>query len=101
MEDQDLPYVLEIEKLSFPNPWHEVTFKGEIQNRRISFPFVVVHRPENKVIGYIIFWQINEQVQINNIAVHPDFRRMGVAESVLLHILDNELWELVLPNNAA
>jgi len=89
MEDQDLPYVLEIEKLSFPNPWHEVTFKGEIQNRRISFPFVVVHRPENKVIGYIIFWQINEQVQINNIAVHPDFRRMGVAESVLLYILDN------------
>lgn len=89
MEEKDLPYVLEIESLSFPNPWHELTFKGEIHNRRISFPFVIVHKSENRVIGYIIFWQVNEQVQINNIAVHPDFRRMGVAESVLLEVLEH------------
>lgn len=96
MEDGDLSCVLEIENLSFPNPWHEMTFKGEIRNRRISFPFVVVHKSENRIIGYIIFWQVNEQVQINNIAVHPDFRRMGVAESVLLQILDHVRKEGVL-----
>ena len=88
MEEEDLPYVLEIENLSFPNPWHEVTFKGEINNRRISFPFVIVHRSQNKIIGYIIFWHIKEQVQINTIAVHPDFRRMGIGEFVLLQVLD-------------
>jgi len=88
MEEEDLPYVLEIENLSFPNPWHEVTFKGEINNSKISFPFVIVHKYQNKIIGYIIFWHIKEQVQINTIAVHPDFRRMGIGESVLLQVLD-------------
>lgn len=88
MKERDLPSVMEIEHLSFSNPWHEVTFKGEIQNRRISYPFVIVYRPQNKVIGYIIYWLIQDQAQINTLAVHPDFRRWGIAESVMRHVLD-------------
>ena len=87
MKEEDLPYVLEIENLSFPNPWHEMTFKGEIHNEPISSAFVIFHRLQKKVIGYIIFWHIKEQVQISNIAIHPDFRRMGIAEAVLKQVL--------------
>ena len=88
MKEKDLSYILEIENLSFPNPWHEMTFKGEIYNQPISSPFVIVHKLQKKVIGYIIFWRIKEQVQINNIAIHPNFRRLGVAETVLKQILN-------------
>ena len=88
MEEGDIPFVYEIEKLSFPNPWHESTFKGEIQNRHISFPYVIVHSQEKKVIGYIIFWQVKDEVQINNIAIHPDFRRKGIGEAVMRKVLD-------------
>jgi ribosomal-protein-alanine N-acetyltransferase len=92
MEERDLPSVLEIEKVSFPNPWHESTFKGEIQHRPISYPLVVVHMTLNKVIGYVIFWVIGEEVQINNIAVHPDFRRLGIGEQVLLQVIEQVKW---------
>jgi len=95
MEEGDIPFVYEIEKLSFPNPWHESTFKGEIQNRHISFPYVIVHSQEKKVIGYIIFWQVKDEVQINNIAIHPDFRRKGLGEAVMRKVL-----ELVRRENA-
>ncbi len=95
MEEGDIPFVYEIEKLSFPNPWHESTFRGEIQNRHISFPYVIVHSQEKKVIGYIIFWQVKDEVQINNIAIHPDFRRKGLGEAVMRKVL-----ELVRRENA-
>jgi [ribosomal protein S18]-alanine N-acetyltransferase len=87
MEERDLAAVLEIEHLSFPNPWHESTFRGEMQHRPISFPLVVVHKTLGQVIGYVIFWIIGEDVQINNIAVHPDFRGMGIGGRVLRHVI--------------
>lgn len=88
MEAKDLRSILEIEELSFPHPWHETTFRGEMQHRPISFPLVIVHSTLNRVIGYVIFWVIGEDVQINNIAVHPDFRGMGIGEHVLRHVID-------------
>ncbi len=87
MKEGDLSYILEIENVSFPNPWREMTFRGEIYNQPISFPFVIVYKPHKKVIGYIVFWQIKERMQINNIAIHPDYRRMGIAEAVLQQVL--------------
>ena len=92
MEEKDLPSVMAIEKVSFPNPWHESTFRGEIQNVTISFPLVAVHTTLNKVIGYIVFWLIGEEVQINNIAVHADFRRLGIGEQVLRQVIEQVRW---------
>lgn len=87
MEERDLPFVLKIEVLSFSHPWQESAFKGEINNRGISFPFVVVHREQGKIIGYIIFWLMGEEAQISNFAIQSDFRRLGVGEQVLIRIL--------------
>ena len=47
----------------------------------------MVHKAEKRVIGYVIYWKIMEEVHINNIAVHPDFRRKGIARYVLREIL--------------
>jgi ribosomal-protein-alanine N-acetyltransferase len=89
MDQGDIPSVLAIERVSFPSPWQESTFRGEIQHRPISFPLVVVHSTLNRVIGYIIYWQIGEEVQINNIAVHPEFRRQGIGEQVLRQVIED------------
>lgn len=88
MEVRDLPSVLEIERASFSNPWHESTFRGEIYHQSVSFPFVVVHATLNKVIGYVIFWQLGEDAQVNNIAIHPDFRHLGIGETVLRQVIE-------------
>lgn len=88
MKEDDLPAVRTIEALSFSNPWSDSTFLGEIQNTPVSFPLVVVRKPADKVIGYIIYWHIREDVQVNNIAVHPDFRGKGIAEALMRHVIE-------------
>jgi len=85
--DGDIPAVLVIEGLSFSNPWSDATFRGEVQNEGISFPVVIVHEPDQKVVGYLIYWQIRDEVQITNLALHPDFRGRGIGESVLRVVL--------------
>jgi len=69
MRPEDLPEVLTIEKLCFSNPWSQDVFLGEIQNKTISFPLVIIHLEDRKVIGYIIFWLIGDEAQINNVAI--------------------------------
>ncbi|MEN6561834.1 MAG: ribosomal protein S18-alanine N-acetyltransferase [Acidobacteriota bacterium] len=87
MRESDLAAVRAIETLSFSNPWSENTFLGEIQNTSVSFPLVVVKRPAGTVVGYIIYWQIRDDVQVNNLAVHPDCRGLGLGEAMLRHAI--------------
>ena len=88
MTRRDVPEVLGIERRSFPNPWPPSTFEGEIQNIGLSFPIVAVDEETGAIAGYVIYWVIRDEVQINNIAVHPDFRRRRIAEDMLRGILD-------------
>lgn len=87
MKDADLPAVHEIEARSFSNPWSDATFRGEIQNKGISFPMVIVRPADGGVAGYIIYWHIRDEVQINNFAVHPDFRWKGIGEAAMRLVL--------------
>jgi ribosomal-protein-alanine N-acetyltransferase len=86
MTRRDLPEVLGIERRSFSNPWPPSTFEGEIQNEGLSFPIVVVEEGTGRIAGYVIYWIIRDEAQINNIAVHPDFRRRRVGEEMLREI---------------
>ncbi|MFC2165590.1 ribosomal protein S18-alanine N-acetyltransferase [Acidobacteriota bacterium] len=96
MDEKDLPDVIAIENLSFPNPWRRSTFIGEIANRGMSFPFMIVHQLTGKNLGYIIYWKFNEEVQISNFAVHPDYRGYGLGKAVLRRLLDELIKEGVL-----
>jgi ribosomal-protein-alanine N-acetyltransferase len=88
MTPADLDEVMAIERLSFTHPWHATTFQGEMQNDGISFPEVAVDLAEKRIAGYIMVWKIRDDVQINNVAVHPDFRRTGIGEGMIRHVLD-------------
>lgn len=83
MREADLAAVRAIEAMSFSNPWSEDTFRGEIQNTPVSSPLVVVRRPGDEVVGYLIYWQIRDDVQVNNIAVHPECRGRGLGEAMM------------------
>lgn len=90
MRPEDIPAVKAIEDVSFPNPWPASTFLGEIQNRPVSHPYVAVRGGEEgeRLVGYVVFWLIRDEVQINNIAVRPDARGQGLGEALLRRTLD-------------
>jgi ribosomal-protein-alanine N-acetyltransferase len=89
MRAADLAEVLAIECACFPNPWPENTFRGEIQNEGLSHPLVAVEPETGAIIGYVIYWLVQDEVQINNVAVHPGFRRRHVGETMMNRILED------------
>ncbi len=89
MRAADLAEVMAIERECFPNPWPENTFRGEIQNEGLSHPMVAVEPASGAIVGYVVYWLVRDEVQINNVAVHPAFRRRHIGEAMMNRILDD------------
>jgi ribosomal-protein-alanine N-acetyltransferase len=93
MNEADIPSVLEIDQLSFPIPWSERTYKYELDNNRAS-TLRVAEVNENgvqRIIGYIGYWFIIDEAHISTIAVHPDFRRLGVGDLLFRAALNSAI----------
>ena len=82
---KNLPEVLAIETVSFPEPWSQFLFLKEMDQPSSYF---MVFRLGPELIGYGGFWLIADEVHITNIAVHPLYRRQGYGSMILQHLLD-------------
>ena len=87
MRENDIPAVLEIEHVSFSTRWSRQSFLNELYNK---YSFLKVSLFEGNIIGYICADYLHHKARILNLAVHPDFRRRGVA-TILLNDIKNEL----------
>jgi len=76
----DLDEIVAIENVSFPSPWSRRIFEREIEATN-SYKRVI--RFSGSVVAYIVTWTIYDEVHILNIAVHPDFRKIGLGEMLL------------------
>jgi [ribosomal protein S18]-alanine N-acetyltransferase len=85
----DIPSMLAIERLSFSTPWSGSAFLSEIGK---PYSFQKVALAEDKIVGYICVNHILDEAHIMNLAVHPGFRRRGIA-AILLKKAVNELKE--------
>lgn len=83
--ESDIPFIVEIENLSFSTPWSEASFYGEIHKPKAISKVAVTE--EEKIAGYIIVNQILDEAHILNLAVHPGARRSGTASALLENIL--------------
>lgn len=84
LEKKDLKYVMDIEEASFQDPWNEVMFYNELENRKTSIFYVVLL--DGRLVGYVGMWIIQDEGHILNLAVHPDYRRQGIG-SILLETI--------------
>ena len=80
MTEEHLPEVLYISELSFPIPWSKVSFHKELQN---VFAKYLVVLSDNKVLAFGGMWIIIDEAHITNIAVHPDYRGLGLGDRIM------------------
>jgi ribosomal-protein-alanine N-acetyltransferase len=104
MELDDIPQVMAIDEASFPLPWSASSYRHELTDNRAAY-FLVALAPASQraprwydrfwpwrtaparvVIGYVGCWLIVDEVHISTIAVHPQWRRRGVGEQMLLAV---------------
>jgi ribosomal-protein-alanine N-acetyltransferase len=85
--DEDLDGVLDVERESFTNPWTREMYSWELQNRAVCHIYVV--RTDGcRVAGFCAFWLVFDEIHINNLAMRPDFRGLGMGTALLTHVMD-------------
>jgi ribosomal-protein-alanine N-acetyltransferase len=84
--DSDLDGVLAVEAESFTNPWTREMYAWELQNRSVCHIYLV-RTSDCPVAGFCAFWLVFDEIHINNVAILPQFRGMGIGTTLLQHVL--------------
>ena len=82
---EDIPAVVELDKISFSLPWPERSFRFEVNDNPVSRCWVA--DVDGRVIGMVVGWMLVDEIHIATIATHPDFRRQGIGRKLLSHTL--------------
>ena len=83
MNATHVPQIAELEKLCFSDPWSEKSIETEL-SCRLSVWLVALEGEQ--VVGYVGSQTVIDESDMMNIAVHPDFRRRGIAEALVAEL---------------
>lgn len=81
----DIEQVVAIDRVSFSLPWPERSFRFELTDNPSSRCWVA--DVDGRIAGVIVAWLLVDEVHIATLATHPEFRRQGIAQALLLHVL--------------
>ena len=80
MNASHVAQIAELEKICFSDPWSERSIASELENK---LAFWLVALEGDMVVGYIGSQTVMDETDMMNVAVHPDYRRRGVAEALV------------------
>jgi len=83
LTDNELTDIVAIESKSFSLPKSEAVFRHDEHK-------YLVAKDNDKVLGYIGIEDIAGEKHIINVAVHPDFRKKGIAKKLVEKILNDK-----------
>lgn len=90
MQTADLDQVLAIEQSSFSTPWPISAYRYELNENKHSTLWVAEVESmsgKNQVVGMTVLWLILDEAHIATLAVHSDYRRLGIARCLLITAL--------------
>lgn len=82
----DLPAVQEIERLSFSSPWPAYALEQELTANRLAR--YVVARAGDTIVAFAGVWLMVDDAHITTFSVHPEWRRRGVGQQLLMGVAD-------------
>jgi ribosomal-protein-alanine N-acetyltransferase len=83
----DLEGVLEVEDMSFTNPWTREMYLAELDNPTRCH-VLVVRSHDQPVVGFCSFWLVVDEIHVNNLAIRPGYRRQGAGALLVRALLD-------------
>ena len=85
MNDNHVAQIAQLEKLCFSDPWSESSISSELKN---ELAYWLVALEGETVAGYIGSQTVMGETDMMNIAIHPDYRRRGIAETLVNSLVD-------------
>lgn len=80
-----MPQIAQLETICFSDPWSENSIAQELTNPLSSWLVAV---EDDKVAGYIGSQTVVGETDMMNVAVHPDFRRRGIAQDLIQSLVE-------------
>lgn len=77
--------IAELETLCFSDPWPEAAIVPELTN---PLSLWLVAMDGDRLAGYIGSQTVMEETDMMNVAVHPDYRRQGIGEQLILSLVE-------------
>ncbi len=84
MAQEHIASLAKLEKDCFSTPWSEQSLNTELTNSHARF---YVALSDGEVLGYIGSHNILGEVYITNVAVFSCFRRKGIGEALIEHLI--------------
>lgn len=81
MTEADLDEVEEIEKICFHDPWSRKIFAETLANDGTTA--LLAREMNGGILGYIFFTAVLDEGGVDNIAVRPEARRLGIGSALL------------------
>ena len=85
MRPQHVAQVAELEKLCFADPWSEKSVASELDN---PLSLWLVALDGDRVAGYVGSQTVMDESDMMNVAVHPDYRKQGVATGLIVGLVE-------------
>ena len=85
MTVDDISNVLKVEEDCFSIPWSKDSFVRELVENELAL--YLVAKIENVAVGYIGVWKIIDEGHITNLAVHSEYRRLGIGKMLVSELL--------------
>ena len=85
MNESHVPQVAELEKICFSDPWSEKSVASELNNPLSCW---LVAEEDGLVAGYVGSQTVIDESDMMNVAVHPDHRRKGIAEALVVELVE-------------
>jgi len=83
-EEKHTEQLLDIEKLCFSTPFTKEQLLSQMPDDR--HVFIVAESDDGSVLGYVGMLYVLDEGYISNVAVHPDFRRSGIADALITEL---------------
>lgn len=77
--------IAQLEKVCFSDPWSIHSIRYELTN---PLSYWLVAESDGQVVGYVGSQSVIDEADMMNIAVSPDFRRMGIAREMVCRLID-------------
>jgi len=85
--ESDVPGIARLEQICFSDPWSEASLCHDLAGNPAAHYLAAVGS-DDRLIGYIAWWQVVDEAEIINLAVSPEQRSKGVGHLLLSRMID-------------